>query len=96
MDITPLHTKLEKEIQLTNGSVVLEHPVGFPRSKCNLYYVRQDGSMIWTAEKPELDSLFSRLKFSEDGNSLDAYTTDGYACSIDIKTGKLISKSKLQ
>lgn len=95
MEFTPLYTKIEKETQIGIGTILLESPSGFPRNKCNLYCINDD-KIIWEAEKPESQSLFSRLKLNEDGETLSTYTTDGYACDIDIKTGKLVSKTPFQ
>jgi hypothetical protein len=35
MKIEPLHTKIEKTIELVNGVMVLENPVGFPHNESN-------------------------------------------------------------
>jgi hypothetical protein len=96
MELKPLHTKIEKEIQLNNGTILLENPTGFPRNKCNLYLINQNEEIAWQAEKPDAQSLFSRMRLNEDGETLSTYTTDGYACELNIKTGKLISKTKMQ
>ncbi len=96
MEVKPLHTKVEKEIQLTNGSIILEQPTGFPRGESNLYYILHEGKIVWKAEKPAPQSLFSRLKLNDDGDTLSAYTNDGYACDLDLRTGKLLNQSKIQ
>ena len=91
-----LYTKIEKTIQISDGSIVLESPIGFPRNESNLYLVEQNGNIIWKAEKPDMNSFFSRVKLNEDGNTFSAYTTRGHACELDLKTGKLISFTSLQ
>lgn len=96
MEIRPLHTKVYKDVQLTNGAIVLEDPSGFPRNECNLYCINSHEKIVWIAERPAPQSLFSRLKLNEDCETFSAYTVDGYACDLEIKTGKLLSKIKIQ
>lgn len=96
MEIQPLHTKVEKTISAMIGEIVLESPNGFPRGESNLYTLSQSGTIIWKAEKPVPDALFTRVKLNEDGNTLSAYTTSGHACDLDLKTGKLVSQTKIQ
>lgn len=92
MDIQPLHTKIDKTIQTRAGSVVLESPDRFPRSDCNLYCVAANSRILWKAEKPDPDTLYSRVRLNEDGTTLSTYTIGGHACELDLSTGKLISQ----
>jgi hypothetical protein len=96
MEIDPLHTKVEKTIQITYGTVVLESPFGFPRTECNLYCVSRDGRTVWTAEKPEPSTLFSRVKLNEDAVTISTYTLSNHACELDLSTGKIVSQTSLQ
>lgn len=96
MDIQPLHTKIDKTIQVNAGVIVLENPSGFPRNESNLYLLRSDGAIIWRAEKPEASTFFSRVKLNEDGGTFSAYTIHGHACELELKTGKLISFTSIQ
>ena len=96
MDFEPLHTKVEKTIQITPGWIVLENPKGFPHNESNLYFISLDGKIKWKAEKPDASNLYTRVKLNEDGDTLSAYTVGGYACDLDVATGKLISKTKIQ
>lgn len=96
MEITPVHTKVEKTIQTTHGTIVLERPDGFPRAECNLYCVSREGSIVWTAEKPEPSTLFSRVKLNEDGETISTYTLSSHACELHLGTGKIVSKTSLQ
>ena len=96
MDIQPLHTKIEKSIQSTYGTIVLEDSMGYPRSESNLYCVAQNGEIVWKAEKPDPYTLYSRVRFNDDGMSLSTYTINGHACDIDSRTGKILSKSSIQ
>ena len=96
MDIEPLYTKIDKTIQVTNGVIVLENPGGFPRNETNLYLLGQNGKMIWKAEKPDINTSFSRVKLNEDGDTFAAYTINGHACELDLETGKLISFTSIQ
>lgn len=96
MDIQPLHTKIEKTIQTMFGHVVLESPEGFPRSDSNLYCVASNQKIVWKAEKPDSDTLFSRVRFNEDGDTLSAYTIGGHACELELRTGKLISQATIK
>jgi len=92
MDIQPLHTKIEKTIQTVAGEIVLENPTGFPRGESNLYSVDPySGKILWRAEKPDAYTLFSRVRLSEEGLTVSAYTTSGHACDLELRTGKLIS-----
>lgn len=96
MDIRPLHTKVDKTIQVNAGVIVLENPSGFPRNESNLYLLRPDGSILWKAEKPDAGTFFSRVKLNEDGETFSAYTIHGHACELELKTGKLISFTSIQ
>jgi hypothetical protein len=96
MEITPLHTKVEKSIQLTVGMIVLEDPKGFPLDESNLYYVLFDGKIQWRAEKPSAQTLFSRIRLNDDGQTLSSYTLDGHSCELDVQTGKILSQTRIQ
>jgi hypothetical protein len=94
--IQPLHTKVEKVISLSTGSIILENPSGYPLRESNLYCLSQGGELIWYAEKPAPDTLFNRVRLNDDGETLSAYTTGRHACELDLKTGKLISQLGFQ
>ena len=96
MEVTALHTKVEKVIQVTLGVIVLENPTGFPRGESNLYLLGMKGEMLWKAEKPDINTLFSKVKLNEDGETFSAYTLNGHACDLELKTGKLITFSRIQ
>jgi len=96
MDIQPLHTKIDKSIQTTRGYIVLEEAAGFPRGESNLYHVSGDGKMIWTAEKPDPYTLYSRVRIGDDGLTLSTYTIGGHACDLDLQSGKILSKTSIQ
>jgi len=95
MEIEPLHTKIEKTIQTMFGHIVLENPSGFPLGESNLYCISSDGKTIWKAEKPDSNTLFSRVRFNEDGDTLSAYTIGGHACELELRSGKLISHTSI-
>lgn len=92
MELTPIHTKIEKMIQIKLGTIVLEEHSGFPLSDSNLYLVTANGNIAWKAEKPEPRTLFSRLKLNDD-STLSTFTTSGQFCDINLETGKIISSS---
>ena len=96
MDREPLHTKVEKTIQTKLGEIVLEHPGGFPLNESNLYLVSQNEKIVWKAERPAENTLFSRVRLNEDGKTLSTYTIGGHACDLDLRTGKIISQTKLE
>jgi len=96
MDVAALYTRIEKVIELNAGTIVLESPSGFPRNETNLYLVDRRGEIIWKAEKPDPYTYFSRVKLNEDGDTFSAYTLGGHACELELRTGKLISFTKLQ
>lgn len=96
MDIQPLHTKIAKTIQTMFGHIVLESPDGFPRNDSNLYCLASNGKIVWRAEKPDSNTLFSRVRFNEDGDTLSAYTIGGHACELELRTGKLISQATIK
>jgi hypothetical protein len=91
-DHQPRHTKIEKEIVTNLGTVILEHPVGYARGKSNLYCVSSDDKVLWFAELPEENVLYTRVRFDDQGEKLLTYSVRGHACEIDLKTGKLLSK----
>ncbi|MEW6029615.1 MAG: hypothetical protein ACOYZ8_02305 [Chloroflexota bacterium] len=91
MSAQPFHTRIDKTIQTAAGLVVLESPAGFPRYDSNLYCLAANERIVWKAEKSEPNTLYQRVRISDDGLNLSAYTLSGHACEIDLKTGKLIS-----
>ena len=91
MEIQALHTKIDKTIQATPGTIVLEDPAGFPRNDSNLYCLGIGDKILWKAQKPDSNTLYQRVRISDDGLNLSAYTTGGHACEIDLRSGKLIS-----
>jgi hypothetical protein len=96
MEIEALYTNIEKMIQINAGVIVLENPIRFPYSESNLYLVGMKGEIIWKAEKPEGNTLFSRVKLNEDGETFSAYTLNGHACDLELRTGKLISQTSIK
>ena len=96
MEINPLHTKVDKFIQTRQGNVVLESPNEFLRGESNLYCISTDEKIVWKAEKPDPYTLYSRVKLNEDGATLSTYTLSGHACELDLKTGKILSKTSIQ
>ena len=96
MDVEALYTQIEKTIQITAGVIVLENPSGFPRNETNLYLISQRGEILWKAEKPEPFTSFSRVKLNEDGDTFSAYTLGGHACELELRSGKLISFTRIQ
>lgn len=94
MDLQPLHTTIDKFIQTMLGMLVLEAPNGFPRYDSNLYITGVSGKIIWKAEKPDPNTLYSRMRLNDD-ETISAYTTSGHACELELKTGKLISFTKI-
>ena len=96
MEIKPLHTKIEKSIQSSYGTIVLEHYSGFPHGESNLYCVAPNGGIVWKAEKPDAYTLYSRVRFNDDGMTLSTYTINGHACDLDPETGKILNKTSIQ
>jgi outer membrane protein assembly factor BamB len=96
MNIEPLRTKIDKTIQTRVGTIVLENPDRFPRGDSNLYCVASNGKIIWRAQKPDPDTLYSRVRLDEDGTTLSTYTIGGHACDVDLNTGKLISQATIK
>jgi hypothetical protein len=96
MDIQPQHTKIDKIIQTKLGLILLEATDGFPRGESNLYCVAPSQKILWRAEKPDPNTLYSRVKLNEDGTSFSAYTIGGHACDLELKTGKLISQMTIK
>ena len=96
MDIQPLYTKIDKSLQSTYGTIILEDSMGYPRSESNLYCVSQDGKILWQAEKPDPYTLYSRVRFNEDGWTLSTYTINGHACDLDPQTGKILDTTSIQ
>jgi len=96
MDIQPLHTKIDKTIQTRSGIIVLESPDKFPRHDFNLYCLASNQKILWKAEKPDPDTLYSRVRLNEDGTTLSTYTIGGHACDLELTTGKLISQATIK
>ena len=95
-DLKPRFTKIEKVINTQIGDVVLENPVGYSRKESNLYCISSAEKIVWFAELPEADVLYTRMKFDDLGEKLITYSTRGHACEIDLKTGKLLRKIVMQ
>lgn len=95
MDIKPLHTTVEKTIQIKNGTVIMESHSGFPFSDSNLYLIAPNGTIIWKAEKPEPKTLFSKVKLNDD-MTLSTFTISGQLCEINMDTGKIISSTSFR
>jgi outer membrane protein assembly factor BamB len=95
MQITPLHTSIEKLIELKKGVVVLEAANGFPLSETNLYLISPNGDILWKAEKPVPNALFTKLRLNDD-STISTFTNSGQFCELDIETGKIISSSNFQ
>jgi hypothetical protein len=91
MEVKPLHTKVEKVIQVTAGMIVLESSIRYPYEESNLYLIGLDGKVIWQAERPDPNTFFTRVKLNEDGYTFSAYTLGNQACELELKSGKLIS-----
>jgi hypothetical protein len=96
MELAAIYTHIEKKIEVNAGVIVLENPNGFPRNDTNLYLISQRGEILWKAEKPEPGTSFSRVKLNEDGDTFSAYTLGGHACELELRTGKLISFTRIQ
>jgi len=96
MEVEPLHTKIEKSIQTMVGVVVLESHSGFPWGETNLYCVAPNGKILWKAEKPDPNTLYTRVRLNEDGETLSTYTVGGHACDLELRTGKLLSQTRIQ
>ena len=95
MDIKPLHTTVEKTIQIKNGTVIMESHSGFPFNDSNLYLIAPNGAIIWKAEKPEPKTLFSKVKLNDD-MTLSTFTISGQLCEINMDTGKIISSTSFK
>jgi hypothetical protein len=95
MEIQPLHTTVEKTIQIKNGNVVMESYSGFPVNESNLYLVGANGGIIWKAEKPDPKTLFSKVKLNDD-MTLSTFTISGQLCELNIETGKIISSTSFK
>jgi len=96
MDIQPLHTKIDKSLQSTYGTIVLEDPTGYPRGQSNLYCVSSEGKILWHAEKPDPYTLYSRVRFNDDGLTIATYTVNGHACDLDPQTGKILNDTSIK
>jgi hypothetical protein len=96
MDTQPLHTKIDKIIQTRIGLVILEIPERFPYTESNLYCLAPNNKILWKAEKPEPNTLYSRVRLNEDGATLSTYTIGGHACDLELSTGRLISQATIK
>ncbi len=91
-NVKPLHTKIEKIIEVRGGKVIMEAHDRYPLDKSNLYFITESGETIWYAERPAPDAHYIRVRLEADGKRLSAYTTGRHACDIDIDSGKLINQ----
>jgi outer membrane protein assembly factor BamB len=81
-DRLPRHTKIEKELVTSMGTVVLENPVGYARDESNLYCIDPNGKVLWFAELPETNVLYTRVRFDDQGEKLLTYSMRNHACEI--------------
>ena len=95
-DEKPRHTRIQKVISVTAGKAILEDHTRHPATESNLYFVGENGELVWQAERPTPQSLYIKVKLNQDGRTLSAYTTDSTACEIDIRSGKLLSQIAFQ
>ena len=95
MEINPIHTQIEKVIEIKTGVIVMEVHSGFPLSESNLYMLSSTGEVVWKAEKPDLRTLFTKVKLNEDA-TISTFTTSGQFCDINIENGKIISSSNFR
>lgn len=95
MEIKPIHTQIEKLIELRKGTVVMENPEGFPAGESNIYMLSPTGETLWKAEKPKPNTLFTKVKLNED-SSISTFTSDGQFCELDVETGKITGTSNFQ
>jgi hypothetical protein len=86
------HTKIEKVISVKTGKVILEDHNRYPLTESNLYFLAENGELVWDAERPAPDAHYIRVKLDESGEKISAYTTGRHACEIDLKSGKLLSQ----
>ncbi len=84
--------KLKRLYPFKTGKVILEDHNQYPLNESNLYFLSENGELVWNAERPAPDAHYIRVKLDEDGEKISAYTTGRHACEIDLKTGKLISQ----
>jgi hypothetical protein len=96
MELEPLHTKIDKIIQSRVGLIVLEASDRFPYSESNLYCIAPNNKILWKAEKPEPNTLYSRVRLNEDGVTISTYTIGGHACELELNTGKIISQTTIK
>jgi hypothetical protein len=95
MEIIPLYTKIAARIELRKGTVVMESPEGFPVGESNIYMLGANGDILWKAEKPKPNTLFTKVKLNED-SSISTFTSDAQFCELDTETGKIISSSNFR
>jgi hypothetical protein len=91
-EVQPRHTRIQKVISVPSGKAILEDHSRYPAGESNLYFLAENGELLWQAERPTPESLYIRVKLSQDGRTLSTYTTDSTACEIDIKSGRLLSQ----
>jgi hypothetical protein len=91
-EIPARHTRIEKVISVAAGNAILEDHNRYPLGESNLYFLAENGELVWQAERPAPDAHYIRVRLNEDGLTLSAYTTGRHACEIDVKTGKLLSQ----
>jgi hypothetical protein len=96
MELEPLYTKIDKTMQTKVGLIVLEAPDRFPYNESNLYCLGPNNKILWKAEKPDPNTLYSRVKLNEDGVTLSTYTIGGHACDVELSTGKILSQTTIK
>jgi len=95
MEIQPLYTSIANIIEVKAGTIVMENHNGFPVKESNLYLVSPSGEILWQAEKPDITTLFTKVKLNEDA-TLSTFTSRGQFCDINTSNGKIINSSSFR
>jgi hypothetical protein len=96
--VTLMH-KIDKIVEIPQGLLVLTEFSSWKNDR-NAYLVGRDGVVKWQIEQVGTDPKagpqpYTGIGIDKDGN-IHAHNWAGFACLIDIETGKIISKKMVK
>jgi outer membrane protein assembly factor BamB len=83
----PVGTSIVQLLPLGQRVLVREDYYQFPRGSSNVYCLDADFQQIWSAELPDQSDVYVRI---DSGPSCSSW--NGFYCTIDPDTGRIIKK----
>ena len=88
----PVGSRVVQVLELGEAVVVREEYYRFPRGESNVYCLDRQFELRWTAELPDPTDTYANPVTLGDGTLLCA-SWNGYSCTLDERTGRLLEKT---